>query len=45
MAKKKNRKQGELAINALKDLFCDTLLSDEDKLTSFSKNPLIASGN
>jgi hypothetical protein len=41
MAKKKNRKMAEIAINSCKDLFCDTLLVDDQKLTAFSKNPLL----
>ena len=41
LAKKKNRKQAELAITALKDLFCDYLLDDSKKLWPFSKNPSI----
>jgi ribosome biogenesis protein MAK21 len=41
MGKKKNRKMAEVAINALKELFCDVLLSDDKKLTAFSKNPII----
>lgn len=45
MAKKKNRKMAELAINSLRDLFSDTLLSDDQKLSPFSKNPLLKNGN
>jgi len=41
MGKKKNRKMAELAINAVKDLFIFNLLSDENKLSAFSKNPLL----
>jgi hypothetical protein len=41
LSKKKNRKQGELAIGALKDLFVDHLLEDDNKLLAFSKNPII----
>ena len=47
MAKKKNRKQAELAIDSLKELFCDTedaLLSNDRKLVAFSKNPLTQGG-
>ncbi|TNV85590.1 hypothetical protein FGO68_gene17657 [Halteria grandinella] len=43
MSKKKNRKMAELAINAVKDLFIFNLLSDENKLSPFSKNPLLQS--
>jgi hypothetical protein len=32
LSKKKNRKQVEAAINNLRDLFCDLLLSDDKKL-------------
>ena len=39
MSKKKNRKQVEVAINQLRDLFCDILLHDDRKLSPFSKNP------
>ena len=41
MGKKKNRKQAEAAITALRDLFCDSLLGDDRKLWSFSKNPIL----
>ena len=41
MAKKKNKKLAELAIQALRDLFCDALLPDDKKLTAFSKNPVL----
>ena len=41
LAKKKNRKQVEAAINQARDLFTDVLLPDDKKLTSFSKNPLL----
>jgi len=34
-AKKKNRKQAEVAIKALKDIFVETLLKDDDKLSAF----------
>ena len=42
LAKKKNRKQAEQAVNTIKDLFCDVLLRDGNKLSAFSKNPLLA---
>ena len=48
LAKKKNRKQAEQAVNTIKDLFCDvllyynSLLRDGNKLSAFSKNPLLA---
>lgn len=48
MAKKKNRKLAELAIDSLKELFCDgdeALLSNDQKLFAFSKNPLTLGGN
>jgi ribosome biogenesis protein MAK21 len=41
LAKKKNRKQVEAAINQARDLFTDVLLPDDKKLTSFSKNPML----
>ena len=41
MSKKKNRKLAELSINAVKDLFVNNLLSDENKLNPFSKNPIL----
>lgn len=41
MSKKKNRKLAELTINTVRDLFCDHLLSDDQKLHAFSKNPII----
>ena len=41
LAKKKNRKQAELAVGALKDLFTQNLLKDGHKLMPFSKNPLV----
>jgi hypothetical protein len=41
MAKKKNRKQVEVAINQARDLFCDVLLHDDRKLMAFSKNPTL----
>jgi hypothetical protein len=47
MAKKKNRKLAELAINSIKEIFCDSeeaLLGDDQKLTAFSKNPLLSGG-
>jgi ribosome biogenesis protein MAK21 len=43
MSKKKNRKQVEVAINQLRDLFCDILLQDDKKLSTFSKNPELIS--
>jgi hypothetical protein len=39
MSKKKNRKQVEVAINQVRDLFCDILLHEDRKLSTFSKNP------
>jgi hypothetical protein len=39
MAKKKNRKLAEIAINSLRDLFTQHLLPDDQKLTAFSKYP------
>lgn len=42
LGKKKNRKQAELAITAIKDLFCDSLLDDNKKLWPFSKNPSLS---
>ena len=41
LAKKKNRKQVEAAINQARDLFTDVLLPDDKKLTSFSKNLML----
>jgi ribosome biogenesis protein MAK21 len=40
-AKKKNRKQAEIAIKALKDLFINFLLKDGSKLSAFQHNPRI----
>lgn len=48
LAKKKNRKLAELAINSLKELFCESeeaLLQDDHKLSPFSKNPIFSTGN
>ncbi len=45
LSKKKNRKQVELAITNLRDLFCEQLLSDDKKLHPFSKNPILQNGN
>lgn len=48
MAKKKNRKLAELAIESLKELFCDgdeAMLSNDKKLYAFSKNPLTQGGS
>ena len=42
LSKKKNRKQSENAISAVRDLFTlHGLLKDDRKLFTFSKNPLI----
>jgi ribosome biogenesis protein MAK21 len=41
LAKKNNRKQAEPSIGALRDLYITYLLTDNQKLYTFSKNPLI----
>ena len=41
LAKKKNKKQSELAVFALRDVFSQTLLSEGRRLNSFQRNPLI----
>jgi ribosome biogenesis protein MAK21 len=45
MAKKKNRKMAEIAINAVKDLFTNQLLYDDQILTPFSKHPKLQKKN
>jgi hypothetical protein len=42
LASKKNKKQRELAVFALRDLFADLFLADNRKLSAFQHNPLIS---
>lgn len=44
-AKKKNRKQAEIAIKAMKELFINHLLKDDMKLAAFQHNPRIEGRN
>jgi len=45
LAKNKNKKQAEIAIFALRDLFINDILKEGEKLFSFQKNPLILEKN